>query len=108
MPWTLNVSYSFDYNKQSSKPISQTLSMNGNVTFTKNMTATVRSGYDFDRKQITNTQVGIQRDLHCWTMDVSWHPIGPMRMWSFTIRAKAALLRDLKYERQKSPFDSYY
>ena len=109
MPWTFNVRYSLTYEKaaQQKSNIRQTLSMNGNVSFTKNMSATVYSGYDFDNKQITMTQIGVQRDLHCWTMDFSWSPIGHFKFWNFTIRAKASVLRDLKYDRKKSPYDTF-
>jgi len=108
MPWTFNVRYSLTYEKDVKKSnIRQTLSMNGNVSFTKNMTATVTSGYDFDNKQITMTNIGIQRDLHCWTMSFNWIPIGSMQSWSFTIRAKASVLNDLKYDRKKDFHDTY-
>ena len=108
MPWTMNVSYNLTYNKQRSKNnITQTMSMVGSVTITKNMTANITTGYDFDRKQITMTQVGIQRDLHCWTMSFSWVPAGSMQMWSFNIRAKASILKDLKYDRRKDFHDRY-
>ena len=109
MPWTFNVRYSLTYEKaaQQKSNIRQTLSMNGNVSFTKNMTATFSSGYDIDKKQITPTQIGVQRDLHCWTMDFSWSPIGSFKFWNFTIRAKASILRDMKYDRRKSPYDTF-
>ena len=111
MPWSLNFNYSLTYSKEAQKKsdIRQTLSMNGNVTITKNMTATITSGYDFDYKQITMTTIGIQRDLHCWTMDFNWSPNGPQQRswWNFTIRAKASILRDLKYDRRKDFHDGY-
>ena len=109
MPWTLNIRYSLSYDKVASQKyrIRQTLSANGNVTFTKNMTATVTTGYDFDYKKITMTNIGIQRDLHCWTMSFNWVPNGSMQRWDFTIRAKASILRDLKYDRRKDFRDVY-
>ena len=108
VPWTMNIRYSLNYFKTSFTPtISQTLSFDGNVTITKKMSATYTSGYDFTRKQITMTQIGISRDLHCWVMNLNWVPNGSMQMWNFTIRVKASVLGDLKYERRKDYHDNY-
>jgi hypothetical protein len=108
MPWTMNVSYNLNYSKNTPKPtVTQTLSMVGSVTITKNMSANVTTGYDFDMKEITMTQVGIQRDLHCFSMSFNWVPNGSMQSWNFTIRAKASVLGDLKYDRRKDFHDDY-
>ncbi len=32
---------------------------------------------------------------------LNWIPYGGYKSWSFTIRAKSNILRDLKYERKK-------
>jgi hypothetical protein len=108
VPWSLNLSYSLNYSKQAFKSnISQTLSFNGNVSITKKTAITYTSGYDFTGKTITMTQIGITRDLHCWEMNFNWVPNGSMKMWNFTIRAKASLLSDLKYQRRKDYHDDY-
>ncbi|HAM10205.1 MAG: hypothetical protein A2X04_13925 [Bacteroidetes bacterium GWF2_41_9] len=108
MPWTLNLSYSINYSKPSLKStISQTLSFNGSVTITKKMLMDYTSGYDFTSKAITMTQIGIRRDLHCWIMSFNWVPNGSMKGWNFTIRAKASVLGDLKYDRRKDFHDQY-
>ena len=107
-PWTMNVSYSLNYSKPAFKSsISQTLSMNGSVKLTKKMDITYNTGYDFRAKAITMTQIHITRDLHCWDMSFDWIPNGYMKMWTFTIRVKAAVLADLKYERRKDYHDNY-
>jgi lipopolysaccharide assembly outer membrane protein LptD (OstA) len=108
VPWSLNLSYSLNYYMSASKAnISQTLSFSGNFTLTKKMSVTYTSGYDFTGKQITMTQIGITRDLHCWDMNFNWVPNGSMQMWNFTIKVKAAVLGDLKYERRKDFHDNY-
>ncbi len=108
VPWSMNVSYSLNYYKSGlNSIISQTLSLSGNVSLTKKMAITYTSGYDFAGKEITMTQIGITRDLHCWEMNLNWVPNGTMKMWNFTIRVKAAVLGDLKYERRKDFHDSY-
>ena len=108
MPWTLNLSYSVNYSKPALAPtVTQTLSFNGSVTITKKMLMDYTSGYDFTSKAITMTQIGIRRDLHCWIMNINWIPNGSMKGWNFTIRAKASVLGDLKYERKKDFHDQY-
>jgi hypothetical protein len=107
-PWTMNVRYSLDYSKPALKPmIYQTFSLNGNITLTKKMAITYSTGYDFKHKEITMTQIMITRDLHCWDMSFNWVPNGNMKMWEFTIRVKASVLADLKYDRRKDFHDNY-
>jgi hypothetical protein len=108
MPWTLNMSYSLSYNKSGLKSIlSQYVTFNGSATFTKKMAATFTSGYDFTAKQVTVTNIGMTRDLHCWEMSLNWIPNGILQSWNFTIRVKASVLGDLKYERRKDFHDTY-
>jgi len=108
VPWSMRVSYNINYSKPAFKStLAQTLSASGNVTLTKKTAITYTTGYDFTRKEITMTQIGFTRDLHCWTMGFNWIPNGSMKMWNFTIRVKAAVLSDLKYERRKDYHDQY-
>ena len=108
VPWTLNINYSLSYVNSFIKPVlSQTLSFNGNVAFTKKMSVTYTSGYDFTAKKITMTNIGVTRDLHCWEMNLNWVPNGTLQSWNFLIRVKASVLGDLKYERRKDFHDSY-
>ena len=108
VPWTLSLSYSFNYYKSGlNSDVNQTLSFNGNVSITKKMGITFTSGYDFKGKQITMTQIGMTRDLHCWEMSFNWIPNGSMKSWNFTLRVKASVLADLKYERRKDYHDTY-
>ena len=107
VPWSMNVSYRVDYSKSIKSTLSQFLSLNGHVALTKKMDITYRTGYDFIAKEITTTQISVVRDLHCWNMSFSWIPNGTMKSWEFTIRVKAAVLSDLKYQRTKDYHDNY-
>lgn len=108
VPWTMNLSYSINYSKPGLDPVvSSAMTLGGSVSITKKMSATYTTGYDFRGKQITMTQIGISRDLHCWQMNFNWVPNGTMKMWNFTIRVKASVLGDLKYERRKDFHDTY-
>jgi hypothetical protein len=108
VPWTMRLAYSINYSKPLSVAVlSQTLSVNGSVSVTKKTNISYTTGFDIQRKEITMTSIGIQRDLHCWEMSVDWIPTGYMKSWSFTIRVKASVLADLKYERRKDFHDQY-
>jgi lipopolysaccharide assembly outer membrane protein LptD (OstA) len=108
VPWSLRMAYNFNYNKPGLKStITQTLTMSGDVRLTSKMAINYSTGYDFKQNEITMTRVGISRDLHCWEMSFSWIPTGYMKSWNFTIRAKASMLQDLKYERRKDYHENY-
>jgi hypothetical protein len=108
VPWTMNISYSLSYSKPGFKSnVTSAVAMRGNVSLTKQMAINYTSGYDFKGKAITMTSIGIKRDLHCWEMNLNWIPVGSMKGWNFTIRAKASVLGDLKYERRKDYHDSF-
>jgi hypothetical protein len=108
VPWSMRVSYNINYSKPAFLSVlTQTLSASGNVTLTKKTAITYTTGYDFTHKEITMTQIGITRDLHCWTMSFTWVPNGTMKMWNFSLRVKAAVLSDLKYERRKDYHDQF-
>ncbi len=102
VPWSLRMAYNFSYRKPAfESDISQTMTFSGDLRLTPKMAINYSTGYDFGQHEITMSRVGISRDLHCWEMNFSWIPIGYMKSWNFTIRAKAGLLNDLKYERKK-------
>lgn len=108
VPWSLRMAYSFTYSKPGlTSSISQTLTLTGDVKLTPKTAITYSSGYDFRQNEITMTRVGITRDLHCWEMSFNWIPTGYMKSWNFTIRAKAGILHDLKYERRKDYHENY-
>ena len=108
VPWSMRVSYNINYSKPGFKSnLAQTLSASGNVNLTGKTAITYTTGYDFSHKEITMTQIGITRDLHCWVMSFNWVPNGSMKMWNFTIRVKSSVLADLKYERRKDYHDNF-
>jgi len=108
VPWSMRVAYNFYYTKYSIKPvISQTLALTGDVSLTKKTRITYTTGYDIANKAITMTSIGVLRDLHCWEMSLDWIPTGYLKSWNFTIRVKASVLADLKYDRRKDFHDQY-
>jgi LptD protein len=101
LPWSVTLSYTFGYTLSFLKAIyNQGVTFNGSLGVTKRWQVTLSSGYDFVAKQVTLTNITINRDLHCWQMSFNWTPFGYYTHYSFTISAKASMLHDLKYTKQ--------
>ena len=112
IPWNLNVNYTQNLNMgttlQSEKTSTQTLGFSGNIKVTPKWKLGFHSGYDFSDetnqewwKKFSYTSIDIYRDLHCWELLFHWIPTGYQRSYTLTIRVKADILKDLKYEKRK-------
>lgn len=109
IPWDVRLSYNVDYRRVgfNDPVITQSFTASGNTSLTDNTKITFSSGYDFRNKEITQTRLGIIRDIHCWELSVDWTPFGRFTSYSVTLRAKSSLLQDLKLSKQRSFFDSF-
>ena len=106
IPWNLSVNYTMSYNKQSiTQKLNQSLNFSGDLKLTEKWKIGFNSGYDFDAKDLSYTSLNIYRDLHCWEMLVKWIPFGYRQSYNFTIRVKASVLQDLKWEKKKDWYD---
>jgi hypothetical protein len=106
IPWSLNIGYSWYYSKQlKEKTLNQTFDISGDLSLTKKWKLGFRSGYDFESKKLSFTNINIARDLHCWEMRFNWIPFGYRQSYNFTINAKSTILRDLKYDKRKQWYD---
>ena len=110
IPWSISMSYSFSYSKPALSPtISQTMNFNGSLSLTPKWGVSLGAGYDFKMKKLTPSTIQVSRDLHCFQLDFSWVPNGFRQSWSFTIRAKSAMLADLlRWKKSRSFLDNYY
>jgi hypothetical protein len=108
IPWSLRVNYSMNYQHtvNAEPKIKQTLQFSGDLSLSQSWKITFNSGYDFESKEFTQTDVGISRDLHCWTFRMNWIPFGRFTSYNLTIAVKASVLQDLKLERRKPYFDN--
>lgn len=106
VPWAFGVSYVINYNKPLlEETITQTLNFNGELKLTDKWKVDFNSGYDFERKDITYTNVNIYRDLHCWELSFNWIPLGFQKSYNVTINVKASVLQDLKLNRRRNYYD---
>jgi len=107
IPWNLSLGYNLAYAKQVSTTISITQAMNvsGDLSISEKWKVNFNTGYNFDSKEITQTMIGIARDLHCWQMNVNWVPFGRFTSYNIDIRVKSSILQDLKVSRRRTFFD---
>ncbi len=102
VPWNLSFNYNITYNKpRLTATTTQSFDVGGDVQLTQSWRIGFRTGYDFQRKDITYTTFNFARDLHCWQIDVFWVPFGFQRSYNIGLRAKANILQDLKLERKR-------
>lgn len=112
VPWSLSFSYSYRLNATFNKVThdydydgTSNLSVNGNIELTNKWILSGSSGYDFKINKVMPGSFNLSRDLHCWSMNMSFVPFGQYTTYKFTIKVNSTILQDLKYEQQKSPYD---
>jgi hypothetical protein len=107
IPWNLTFGYNLAYNKQTNgnENITQAITISGDVSISEKWKINLNTGYDAQANEITQSMIGIARDLHCWQMNVNWIPFGKFTSYSIDIRVKSSLLSDLKVSRRRSFFD---
>jgi len=108
IPWNLRISYNIDYshNANTAPIITQSIRFNGDISLSEKWKVMYNSGYDFENKAFTQTQISLSRDLHCWQMSLNWTPFGRYQSYNFSIGIKSSLLKDLKLDRQRNFFDN--
>jgi len=118
VPWSANFSYTLSCNRSwaydntlqrlnEKNTITQTIRFNGNIKLTPRMSINASSGYDFQAKELTTTQMSATYDLHCFNISVSWVPTGNWQSYSFRIQANAAALADLlRFKKSSSYWDN--
>jgi lipopolysaccharide assembly outer membrane protein LptD (OstA) len=107
IPWNLTVGYNLAYAKQvnNTTNITQAMNVSGDLSISEKWKVNFNTGYNFDSKEITQTMIGIARDLHCWQMNVNWVPFGRFTSYNIDIRVKSSILQDLKVSRRRTFFD---
>ena len=116
-PWSVNISYSFSYNRSYSTAsyqlltnhrFTQAISLSGNVKITPALAINLTTGFDLMAMKMTTTQLSATYDLHCFNISVSWVPTGTWKSWSFRIAANASALADLlRFKKSNSYWDNF-
>lgn len=108
VPWNFSFNYNFSYTKSGhTKSITQTLGFNGSINLTSKFGISFNGGFDFETMKLTPGSISLSRDLHCWQMGFTWVPVGFRKSWSFNIRVKSPMLKDLKYQKSSGYLDNF-
>lgn len=109
IPWNLGLNFSFSQFQENPKVKTRSANISANLGFnlTENWKFTATGSYDVIRGQFAAPRITIDRDLHCWTMDFSWTPIGQLAGYRFELKVKAPQLQDVKITKQ-SRDSGYY
>ncbi len=117
VPWKLNLSYTlsvprtryFNYVNELdsiSTNLKNSLELKFDFQLTDKWDIGFKTGWDLVENEITHKTLSITRDLHCWQMSFNYNDFGYRKFWDFTIRVKADMLSDLKYNMRSA--DPYF
>lgn len=114
IPWNMSINYSMrlvqdKFNKEKmayDHKLTADINASGRITLTPKWDLSLSSGYNLERKEISHTNLRINRNLHCWNMSFNLVPVGRYKSFFFSISVNSSLLRDLKYEKRSSARDN--
>ena len=108
IPWSINISYSFSFNRQFKSDYSgfetktySSMNWNGDFNLTPKWKMGLNGSYDITTSSIQYVTMYLSRDMHCWQMSINVTPVGLNRSFNITINPKSGLLRDLRVNRTR-------
>ncbi len=115
IPWTLTVSYSFNFTRVLKSDFSgykiqtfNSLNFNGDFSLTPKWKIGGTGYVDVAKASIQQMSMFITREMHCWQLAINVTPIGLYKSFSITVNPKSGILRDLKINRSRTFSSSTY
>ena len=109
IPWSFSVGYNYSYVNNgptdSTKTVTQSLSLNTTIQITSGWKFQAQTNYDFEAKDIGYTSFSLYRDMNCWEARIQVVPKGGQQNYNFGINIKPSMLKDLKLERKRNFYD---
>ena len=113
IPWTLSLSYSFNFTRIPKTDYSgfetqtySSVNFNGDFSLTPKWKVGGTGYYDVSQGGLQQLSMFITREMHCWQLSINVNPIGLYRSFNITLSPKSGILRDLKINRSRT-FSSY-
>lgn len=111
IPWKINLSHVYSLaantNINATSPSVwsgvQTLALSGDVSFTKRWNIASNINVDVKSKNVTNMNLSLNRNMHCWSLSFFWTPIGGNKSFLLSIRNTSTLFRDAKVDIRRPP-----
>ena len=108
IPWSLNLSYSLNFNRVLKQDFSgfetqlfSSINFNGDFSLTDKWKMGGNGYYDISQGGLQQFSMFITREMHCWQLSVNVTPIGLFRSFNITINPKSGILRDLRINRSR-------
>lgn len=109
IPWSLNVSYSFNFNRVLLPDFSgfktetfSSINFNGDFSLTDKWKVGATGYYDISTGSLQQLSTFITREMHCWQLSININPVGLFRSFNITINPKSGILRDLRINRSRT------
>jgi hypothetical protein len=109
IPWTLTVSYSFNFSRTLKPDYSgynfqtfSSMNFSGDFSLTPKWKIGGTGFVDIEKKSIQQLSMFITREMHCWQLAINITPIGLYKSFSITVNPKSGILRDLKINRSRT------
>ncbi|MBT3217392.1 MAG: hypothetical protein HOD97_07295 [Candidatus Marinimicrobia bacterium] len=106
--WSTTLSIRYSQNRSNPELTQETfwLSTNSNFKLTKNWNVGYSARFDLINRELVSHNFSINRDLHCWTMSITWTPSGYGSGFHLLLHVKSPTLKDLKVEQRGGRFRS--
>ena len=115
IPWTLSVSYSFNFSRTLKPDYSgykiqtfSSLNLNGDFSLTPKWKIGATGFVDVEKLSIQQMSMFITREMHCWQLAINVTPIGLYKSFNITVNPKSGILRDLRINRSRTFSSSSY
>lgn len=106
-PWSVSMSLTYSYQRlfRESAAI-QNLNLQSTMNLSLSPTLSIIGGLNIDvlQGQVNAPAITLRKVIHCWALDVTWYPTGPVRGFYLSFSPTSAILRDLRIERRSSSY----
>lgn len=111
IPWKVTIDHVFGLNLNSNQATyqskrylpTQTLMLTGDVSITENWKVAARVMYDIKNKVLSNFNVNLYRNIHCWNVAFNWTPIGTNKSFLISLRGNSSLFQNANVNVRKPP-----
>jgi hypothetical protein len=97
VPWRVRFDFDYSFRKPKKEVESRqaTLGTRFEFNITPLWVLSGRSGYDIVQKELSTTNISVNRDLGCWQLSFNWTPFGEFQSYQFRLSVKGGKLSQL-------------
>lgn len=111
IPWKLTIDHIFSINSNRDTASyrdkrylpTNTVTLSGDVNLTPNWKVGARMMYDIEGRVISNFNINLYRNIHCWNVIFNWTPIGTNKSFTVGIRGNASILQNANINIRRPP-----